>query len=82
MSKTKGARALRVWLKDRPKGAQAQLAEKLGVSRPCIPQWISGKSRPNETNRRMIEIVTGIPFADWSTARERAREAKVQESAA
>lgn len=82
MSKTKGARALKSWLTEKPRGAQADLAQKLGVSRPCIPQWVSGKSRPNETNRRMLEIVTGIPFGDWATGRERQREARVQQSAA
>lgn len=48
--------------------SQAQLADRLGVSRSAVSQWKHGQARPTPENLRDLSRLTGIPFGDLRTA--------------
>jgi len=49
---------------------QAWLAAKVGKRQSAVSRWINGSSRPEGYMREALEIVLGIPPADWLTAKE------------
>lgn len=52
---------------------QAGLARALGISRPAVSWWLSGRSRPTAALRARLEILTSgaVPAQEWATAMER-----------
>lgn len=48
--------------------SQAQLADKLGVTRSAVSQWKHGQARPTPANLRDIAALTRIPYVDLRTA--------------
>ncbi len=66
---TEGAEALKA-IVERP--TKTELAERLGVSKQALDQWLQGQSRPTSHRREIIERVLGIPAAAWLTDDERA----------
>lgn len=57
-------------LKARGRGAQARLAEDIGVEPSAIPRWVSGECRPDAVFRTRLSRAIGIPEADWLTEDE------------
>jgi len=47
---------------------QAQLAEKLNVTRSAVSQWKHGQARPTPTNLRDLANLTRISYVDLRTA--------------
>lgn len=45
--------------------SHADLAKKLGVSRPCIAQWEAGKTAPAESRLRDLARVFGVSVPDF-----------------
>lgn len=68
---TPGARALKQFIGDDKSRSQRFLADELSVSQPSVSAWIRGTARPEAHYRAAIEILTGIPAADWQTDEER-----------
>ena len=48
--------------------SQAQLADKLGVTRSAVSQWKLGQSRPTPANLRDLARLTRIPYEDLRIA--------------
>jgi len=48
--------------------SQAQLADKVGVSRNAVSKWKFGEARPTPENLRAISQITGIAFHDLRIA--------------
>lgn len=47
------------------------LAARLKVAQPLVSQWLSGVTRPGPVARAALEVICGIPAADWLDAHER-----------
>lgn len=65
MVRTEGHRLLREWAKERGRGAQAELARRVGRSEPAVSLWFNG-SRPDGDARAQLSIELGIPYPAWS----------------
>jgi transcriptional regulator with XRE-family HTH domain len=52
------------WRKSRA-WSHADLAERVGVSRPAVAQWESGRTSPSESNIRALARVFGVSVADF-----------------
>jgi transcriptional regulator with XRE-family HTH domain len=46
--------------------SRADLAEKLGVSRQAVSDWVSGDSQPKPDLMAKIEDLLGIPMRSWT----------------
>ncbi len=65
------ATRLRTWRTERGLSL-AKAAKQLGVSAPTWYDWERDEKRPRSALRNAIELLTGIPAADWDTLEERA----------
>jgi hypothetical protein len=67
------AAALRAWLERQPRGAQAKLCVKLGVSDQVLSQWLSRDSIPHYMLGRLAKAI-GLGEADIRAAGEQLGE--------
>lgn len=80
IARTKGARALRVWLDQRPEMTQEKLAEQLAkqlgrdVRQTTVSKWL-GDSCPELAMAIAIEAVTGIAAKEWTLPLTRTKSA-------
>lgn len=84
MLDTKGRRSLAKHLETgRTKGRRTQtwLARTLGIRQAAVSKWVAGAARPEAHLRVAIEVLCGIPQADWMTPREAKLIARVREEA-
>lgn len=70
---TPARQALKDWISSKGRGAQSELATRLGVTEQLVNQWRSGSCRPGQVYRDALEVVTGIDPRDWETGKERDR---------
>lgn len=68
--------ALQAWISAKGRGAQADLATRLGVSIQLVNQWLAGSCRPGHVFRDALELVTEIDPRDWETNDERKRRTR------
>ncbi len=64
----RAARALRARLTPPPgevPDTQAELAERLGVTRQAVANWLSGQCLPSSKNMAEMERLYGIPMLEW-----------------
>jgi transcriptional regulator with XRE-family HTH domain len=52
--------------------SRADLAEKLGVSRQAVSDWVSGDSQPKPELMAKIEDLLGIPMRSWTETSDEA----------
>lgn len=65
--KTKASVALAESL--RPKVMSAvDLADKLGISKQTVSDWVAGRSRPEPERMAKLEEMLGIPMRAWTEA--------------
>lgn len=72
------AARLRSWRAERSLSL-AKAAKQLGVSAPTWYDWEKDEKRPRSAHRNAIELLTGIPAADWDTPEEREHIERVRE---
>lgn len=77
MTLTRAAEALREYL-DKSDRSQNDLAGDLGVKQPSVSVWLRGLARPEPHLRAALELLAGIPVADWDTEDERALVERVR----
>lgn len=77
VTRTKASVSLAKWA-DTEGNSQGLLARALSISQPSVSQWVRGVSRPESHLREAIELITGIPTADWETKDERALVERVR----
>ena len=49
-----------------------ELAEKLGVSKQTVSEWVGGRSRPEPERMAALEELLGIPMRAWTEPVEQA----------
>jgi transcriptional regulator with XRE-family HTH domain len=64
MARSEGSRALAAILK--PRIAPGELAERLGVSKQSVSDWLRGDSLPRPELMAKIEDITGVPMRSWT----------------
>jgi transcriptional regulator with XRE-family HTH domain len=69
MVETRGQSALTRYLAE---NTQTSVAKTLAVEQSTVSLWKRGLTRPEPHHRRALELLTGIPEADWETDDERA----------
>lgn len=69
---TIGRQKLETWLAA-PDRNQTRLAKMLGITQGAISNWLTGRHRPDASQRDLLETITGISRHDWFTDEERAR---------
>lgn len=68
-SLTEGAVALKAWLAE-PGRSQSGLAEVLRLNQSSVSGWVNGWSRPDDTHRDALELLTGIAARLWRKSEE------------
>jgi transcriptional regulator with XRE-family HTH domain len=52
------------------RGTQGRIARKIGVRQPTVSDWVTGKKKPEHTNRMLLEKNYGIPNDAWDRPAE------------
>jgi len=69
MSASKGSKRLRELVSPKPpKSTIADVAEKCGVTKQAVSQWMAGFVIPKEEHRATLKKMLGIPESDWESA--------------